>query len=147
MRVEVSERERRFISTHRVGRLSTADASGRPHVVPVCYAYDGEHIYTAVDRKPKRVAARRLKRVRNVLANPRVALIIDDYSEDWSRLAYVLVQGSAVLLEDGQERARAESLLRDKYPQYRDLLDEGCPVLRITTQKIVSWGRVAGGKG
>jgi PPOX class probable F420-dependent enzyme len=139
---EVSEQERRFIADHRVGRLATADASGRPHVVPVCYAYDGRRIYTALDRKPKRVSARGLKRVRNVLANPNVALIIDHYSEDWSRLAYVLVQGSAVLLEDGEERAAAERLLRDKYPQYHGLLEEGSIVIRITPEKVVSWGRV-----
>ena len=134
-----------FVAAGRVGRLATADEEGRPHVVPVCYAFDGRRIYTAVDRKPKRRPARGLKRVLNVLANPNVALVVDDYSEDWSELAYVLVHGSAELLEDGEERAAAESLLRDKYPQYRELLDPGCAVIAITPTKTVAWGRAASG--
>ena len=138
----VPEAAAAFLAARRVGRLATSDASGRPHVVPVCYAFDGRRIYTAVDRKPKRRAARGLKRVRNILANPNVALVVDDYSEDWSELAYVIVQGTAELLEDGEERDAAEKSLRDKYPQYRELLDPGCAVIAITPAKTVSWGRV-----
>ena len=134
-----------FVAARRVGRLATADERGRPHVVPVCYAFDGHRIYTAVDRKPKRRPARGLKRVLNVLANPNVALVVDDYSEDWTELAYVLVHGSAELLEDGEERTAAETLLRDKYPQYRELLDPGCAVIAITPTKTVAWGRAADG--
>lgn len=131
-----------FVAGHRVGRLATSDQGGRPHVIPVCYAFDGRRIYTAIDRKPKRSPERGLKRVRNILANPSVALVVDDYSEDWSDLAYVLVHGTAELLEDGEERASAERLLRDKYPQYRELLDPGCAIIAITPSKTVSWGRV-----
>lgn len=131
-----------FVESRRVGRLATAGADGRPHVVPVCYAFDGVRVYTAVDLKPKRSPARGLKRVRNIVANPDVALIVDDYSEDWSELAYVLVRGTAELLEGGEERASAERLLRDKYPQYRDLLAPGCAVIAITPTKTVAWGRV-----
>jgi PPOX class probable F420-dependent enzyme len=133
-----------FIASHRVARLATADADGAPHVIPVCYAFDGRYIYSALDLKPKRVEALRLKRVRNVLANPRVALVIDDYSEDWSALAYVLVQGTAELVEDEDEQRLAESLLREKYPQYVEFLEERCPVLRVTPEKVVSWGNAVG---
>ena len=131
-----------FIAAHHVAHLATADAKGAPHVVPVCYAFDGRHIYSALDLKPKRVAALQLKRVRNIAANPRVALVIDDYSEDWSALAYVLVQGEAQILESGEERAGAESTLREKYPQYTELLEQGCVVLKITPERITSWGRI-----
>ena len=124
-----------------MARLATADASGSPHVVPVCYAFDGRYIYSAIDLKPKRVSARRLKRVRNIVANPRVAFVVDEYGEDWSALAYVLIRGKAAILEDGDEQSRAETLLRDKYPQYVDLLEEGCAVLRITPETVNSWGR------
>jgi PPOX class probable F420-dependent enzyme len=108
----------------------------------VCYVYDGSHIFSAIDLKPKRVGAQLLKRLRNVSVNPRVALLVDDYSEDWSQLAYVLIQGVAIILQDGEQRARAESMLRDKYPQYTRLLEAGSAVLRITPEKVVSWGRV-----
>ena len=138
----IPEESAAFLASRRVGRLATADAEGRPHVVPVCYAFDGRRVYTAVDRKPKRRSARGLKRVLNVLANPNVALVVDDYSEDWSELAYVLVHGSAELLEDGEERDAAEKLLRDKYPQYRELLAPGCALIAITPTKTVAWGRV-----
>ena len=141
----IPEKAAAFLAARRVGRLATADAAGRPHAVPVCYAFDGRRIYTAVDRKPKRRPARGLKRVANVLENPNVALVVDDYSEDWSDLGYVMVRGSAELLEDGEERTAAEKLLRDKYPQYRELLAPGCAVIAITPAKTVAWGRAATG--
>ena len=129
-----------FLVTSRVARLATASGDGTPHVVPVCYAYLDGIIYSALDRKPKRVEAIRLRRVRNIEANSKVAIVVDDYSEDWSRLAYVLVTGTAALLEDGVERSDAEAALRAKYPQYAELLDEGCTIIRVTPRRIVSWG-------
>jgi PPOX class probable F420-dependent enzyme len=131
-----------FITRRRVARLATSDAAGVPHVVPVCYAFDGERVYTALDMKPKRVEALRLKRVRNIAENPAVALVIDDYSEDWSALAYVLIRGNAALLDSGAEREIAESMLRAKYPQYQRMLPHGAPVLRVTVESVVSWGAV-----
>ena len=137
-----------FVAGHRVARLATADAAGVPHVVPICYAFDGRCLYSALDLKPKTVAGPRLKRVRNVLENPRVAVVIDDYSEDWSVLGYVLIHGTvsvleaAAFFEDGDERSRAEAMLRKKYPQYEDLLERGCTVLKITPLRVTSWGRV-----
>ena len=142
MAVNLSSETRAFIASHRVARLATVDASGTPHLVPICYVYDGRHIYSALDLKPKRVAARELRRVRNIRSDPKVAVLIDDYSEDWADLAYVLVQGIAVVLESGDERAAAETMLRDKYDQYRDALEDGCLVVRVTPENVVAWGRV-----
>ena len=138
--VKISEEVRDFMEAQRVGRLATADAEGAPHVVPVCYAFDGHLIYSALDLKPKRVPWRRLKRVRNIEVNPSVALVIDRYSEDWSQLAYVLIRGVADIVETGEEQGRGVSLLRARYPQYDALLAEGRPVLRITPDRVVSWG-------
>jgi PPOX class probable F420-dependent enzyme len=131
-----------FIAAHRVARLATADARGAPHVVPVCYACDGSRIYSAIDLKPKRAGATVLKRVRNILQNPLVALVIDDYGEDWRTLAYVLIQGRAEVLEHGCARQRAECLLREKYPQYRELLAAGCMILSIEPTNVAAWGRI-----
>ena len=111
--LEITPKIKKFIASHRVARLATADAEGMPHVIPICYAFDGQRIYSALDLKPKRVEARRLKRVSNILANPRVALVIDDYSEDWNDLAYVLIRGVAEIIEDDEERRSAELMLRD----------------------------------
>ena len=130
-----------FLASHRVGHLATSDSLGVPHVIPVCYAYEAETIYSALDLKPKRVSPRELKRVRNIRSNPRVAFMVDDYSEDWDALAYVLVQGQAIILESGAERQRAEALLREKYDQYEELLEPGSSTLKITIESVVAWGR------
>ena len=126
----------------RVARLATRDPEGRPHVVPVCYVYDGRVFYTPLDQKPKRKPGGELARVRNIRANPQVALLVDRYSEDWAELWYILVRGRGERLAPGQEQQKAVELLRKKYPQYasRDLLPEDAPVIRITPEKVLSWG-------
>ena len=131
-----------FLATHRVARLATADGQSAPHVLPICYVFDGQSLYSALDKKPKRVNALDLKRVRNVRHNPRVAVVVDDYSENWDLLAHVLIQGEAQILEAGEERDRGETMLRRKYPQYHDLLEAGCVILKITPKHVVHWGKV-----
>lgn len=129
-----------YIASQRVARLATVDAGGRPSLVPVCYAFDGDCFYIALDEKPKTVPAARLKRVRNLQANPNVSLLIDSYYDDWSRLLYVLVNGTAALEEQGTEtHAFAIRLLREKYPQYRAMRIERQPVIAITPTSVRSW--------
>jgi PPOX class probable F420-dependent enzyme len=130
-----------FIEAQRVGRLATADEDGRPHVVPVCYARDGLSFYIALDAKPKRVAHARLRRVRNILANPQAALVIDRYSDDWSALAYLLVRGAAALLPPGDaEHTRVVALLRERYPQYLAMPIDEQPVIVLRAESVVAWG-------
>ena len=138
----MNETANSFIASHRVARLATADADGAPHVIPITYAFDGEFIYSALDLKPKRVEGRQLKRVRNILGNPQVAIVIDDYSEDWNELAYVLIRGKAKILDDSSERDTAEALLSKKYPQYQTMLEPGCTILKISAERVTSWGRI-----
>ena len=134
---------RTFVKRHRVARLATADAQGRPHAVPIVYVLDASHLYFALDAKPKSVPPGRLRRVRNIAQNPRVAVIVDDYREDWRRLTYVLLEGEAAVLPEGAERDRALALLRAKYRQYRgNRLPLDAPVVRVTLQRAVSWGAV-----
>src|SRR5439155_15976426 len=101
----------------RVARLGTADHAGRPLVVPVCYAFDGRACFSAIDAKPKRVAGRDLRRVRNIEQNPHVSLVVDRYDEDWSRLAWVIVEGRAAVVTEGCVRALAVALLRAECAQ------------------------------
>ena len=132
-----------------MARLATFDPGEGPHIVPVCFVYDGCAFYTAVDRKPKRVAPERLARVRNIQAQPRVALLIDHYDEKWSRLWYVLIRGKAQLIPTSAhaERARALRRLRYKYPQYtRDILPDEALIIRIRPEQTMSWGKIWGGK-
>ncbi|MGB3634886.1 MAG: TIGR03668 family PPOX class F420-dependent oxidoreductase [Rubrobacteraceae bacterium] len=130
-----------FLVRQRVARLATADANGEPHAVPVCFAYTPGAIYIALDEKPKDVPPNRLKRVRNILENPKVALISDRYSEDWSLLAFVMVRGTAELVEIGtDEHTAAVRLLRGKYQQYEHMEIEANPVIAIRPEKTASWG-------
>jgi len=133
---------RRFLDTHRVGHLATAGADGAPHVVPVCYALDEDALYFVADEKPKRRPARELLRLRNLRANPRAAVVVDDWDEDWTRLAWVLVRGSAQLVTDPAAHATAVALLRARYPQYRGMaLDDPArnPVVRIDPTRVLLW--------
>jgi PPOX class probable F420-dependent enzyme len=137
---------RRFLEAHRVGHLATAGADGAPHVIPVCYALDDEALYFVADEKPKRRPARELLRLRNLHANPRAAVVVDDWDEDWTRLAWILVRGSARVLSDRAAHATAVGLLRARYPQYRAMvLDDPArnPVVRIDPARVVLW-RAAG---
>lgn len=127
-------------ASSRVARLATLDAGGAPHLVPVCYATDGRAYYSALDAKPKRVPAGRLRRVRNIQRDPRVALLIDHYEEDWSALRYLLIQGRAELLASGTEAETARALLRAKYPQYVAMgLGDDHPVIKITPERVIAW--------
>lgn len=128
-----------LIHRARVGRLATASPQAEPHVVPICFAYDGTAFYSVLDAKPKRVAPEQLARVRNIRANPRVALLIDEYDDDWSRLQYVLVLGEAELLFSGEEHERALALLQEKYPPYRAMELQGAPVIRIRPRRLIFW--------
>ena len=130
------------VDRSRVAHLATADARGKPLVVPVCFACGKDCIYSVLDEKPKRVTVSRLRRVRNILANPQVCLLVDHYEEDWSRLAYILIEGTAKILtekSEGTEHAEALRLLREKYPQYRAMRLEGRPVIKISPQRFIPW--------
>ena len=140
MLLEIDDSTRRFIVEHRVARLATADGDGGPVVIPICYAFDGESVYSPVDEKPKSVPARKLKRVRNIEINPRVSLIIDDYSEDWSKLRWVLIYGLAeIMLPHSQEHERAVALLREKYSQYRRMAIDERMIIKIQPTRIRRW--------
>lgn len=134
----LSERETLFVQAQRVAHLATADASGRPHVVAVCFAYTEGRFYIAIDEKPK--STTRLKRVRNIEENAQAALVFDHYDEEWSRLGWVMVQGNAAILVHGLEHAAAVAALRHRYEQYRTMALEGRPVIRVMVEKVWSWG-------
>ncbi len=130
-----------FLVRQRIARLATADGSGSPHAIPVCFAFDGRLIHIALDEKPKSVPPTRLKRVRNILENPNVALIADRYSEDWDLLAYVMVRGRAGLIEPGtEEHTAAVRLLKGKYHQYEQMKIEENPLISIHPERVASWG-------
>ena len=135
----LSPAQDRFLRSARTGHLATANAKGRPQVVPVCFVFDGLAIYSVLDAKPKTTPLRQLRRVKNILANPQVSLVVDHYEEDWDKLQYILVSGDAELLESGEKWALAIAMLREKYPQYQAMDLDQSPVIKITPVRYSPW--------
>jgi PPOX class probable F420-dependent enzyme len=146
MALEIEERIVQFINSHRVARLATADAAGRPAVVPICYVFNGESFYSAIDKKPKRVDLMQLQRVRNIRVNSHVALVIDDYSEKWSELIYVVIRGVAEIIDPDEsistEHESAVAALRLKYEQYRSMVIDRNPIIKIVPKQVRLWSAI-----
>jgi PPOX class probable F420-dependent enzyme len=125
-------------AAERVARLATVGADGRPHLVPVVFALDGDTLYTAVDDvKPK--ATHRLRRLRNIAANPAVAVLADRYDDDWSALWWVRADGTARVLHPGDpEAGRARALLAERYEPYRAAPPPG-PVIAVAVERWTGW--------
>ena len=119
-----------------MARLASVTPDGAPHVVPVCFAVDGDTVYFAVDHKPKRTE--RLQRLVNIAAEPRVALLADHYEDDWSQLWWARADGRAREVADPGERERALELLAQRYPQYRERPPQG-PVVAIDVERWSEW--------
>ena len=139
----ISPAVRARLEAARVARLATVDSKNTPHIIPVCFVFDGSVLYSGIDRKPKRVAAQQLARLKNIQTTPEVAFLADEYDDDWDRLWYVLVRGKAALVTAEREHKRALARLKAKYPQYAaGLLDEDALIFRITPERVTSWGKV-----
>jgi len=127
---------RERVAAARVARLATVDAAGRPHLVPICFALEGDTLYSAVDEKPKR--SQRLKRLENIRAQREVAVLVDHYEEDWTRLWWVRLDGAASVVEEGPDREHGLELLRAKYEQYRSELPTGA-VIVVRVERWRGW--------
>ena len=138
----LSDRERRFLAERRVAHLATADARAVPHVVPVCFAIAIDTLYITIDEKPKRVAGAALKRVRNIERNPMVAIVVDRYDEDWTRLGWVMLRGRAEILRAGTEHDDAQALLRSRYLQLAAMQIAHLPVIALRIERATSWGNL-----
>jgi PPOX class probable F420-dependent enzyme len=135
--VRLTEEEaQRRVSTARVARLATVGADGQPHLVPVTFAVDGDLIYTTVDHKPKKSA--NLRRLRNVRENPRVALLVDYYDEDWDQLWWVRIEGWASVVDDERGLQDPLDVLAERYEQYREHRPAG-PVIVIQVDRWKGW--------
>jgi PPOX class probable F420-dependent enzyme len=126
----------------RVARLATTGPDGRPHLVPIVFALEGDTLYSAVDRKPKR--SRTLRRIENARVRPDVTVLVDHYDDDWSRLWWIRLRGRARVLDEGEERERALELLAEKYTQYRADPPDG-PVLAVDVVETRAWSATGQG--
>ena len=119
-----------------MARLATTDPDGRPHLVPIVFALEGDILYSAVDRKPKR--STKLRRIDNVRVRPDVTILVDHYEENWGRLWWIRLRGRARVLDEGEERDHALELLKEKYPQYRAEQPVG-PVMAVDVTEVRDW--------
>jgi PPOX class probable F420-dependent enzyme len=129
-----------LLDTARVAHLATADQYARPHVVPIVFVLAQDRLYFPLDRKPKREDDwHMLRRVRNIETNGRVSIVVDQYEDDWTKLAWVLLEGVATILETGEERDTVAADLAKKYTQYRQGGLDGRPVVRVQIERTVRW--------
>jgi PPOX class probable F420-dependent enzyme len=132
-----SDEARTLFATARAARLATVSAAGEPHLVPMVFALAGDTLYSAVDAKPKRTTA--LRRLANVAANPRVAVLADHYDDDWRALWWVRADGTGRVLDAREPEARdAVALLAERYAQYREQPPTGA-VLAIDVERWSGW--------
>ena len=127
---------RRRLAASKVARLATASAEGRPHIVPIVFALDGDTLYFAVDAKPKKTT--RLARLKNIAANPAVSVLVDHYEDDWTRLWWVRADGTAHIMADDAEAQRAIDLLANRYEQHPIDRPSG-PVVAVHIDRVTGW--------
>lgn len=130
---------RRLAAGARVARMATVDPDGRPNIVPVVFALDGDTLYSSIDDKPKQT--RQVRRLENIRANPdKLTVLIDHYEESWPEVWWVRLRGAARVIEEGPERDRALALLAERYPQYEDMPPQGAVIaVDITQWRGWSW--------
>ena len=130
---------RHLLIDEHVAHLATSTKNGEPTVVPICFVYTKGVIYSAIDEKPKRTTPTKLRRIRNIIENPQVSVVVDEYREDWRRLRYVMLPGRATIISSGKEHNVAVPLLRKKYQQYKSMRIEDRPIIKIKPQHIIAW--------
>ena len=137
MRPVLTPAERELLASARRATLGTIAADGRPRLVPVCFVLIDDVVWSPLDEKPKSVAdVRSLARVRDILERPPVTLLVDRWSEDWSALRWLRIDGRAAVVESDPAAVAA---LRAKYPQYADHDLESPPMIRIEMASVRSW--------
>ncbi len=136
MRLSDQEARRRFAAA-RVARLATVRTDGRPHIVPIVFAVEGDRLCSIADPKPKRGPD--LLRLRNIAANPAVSLLVDEYDEDWNRLWWVRADGTARVIEEGPDRDLTIRLLQAKYPQYATWSTPFGAAMIVGVERWASW--------
>ena len=140
MSEKLSARSLELLTMERVAHLATADQYARPHVVPIVFVYEDPFVFTPIDAKPKSVEDwHDLRRIQNVETNGRASVLVDVYHENWSRCAWVRIDGVADVLTKGDDHRRALNLLAAKYKQYEGMPLGDAPVIRIHAQHVSQW--------
>lgn len=120
----------------KVARVATVQPDGSPHLVPICFALEGDVLYSSTDAKPKTTTS--LQRLRNIERDPRVTVLIDRYDDDWTHIWWVRIDGRGRLLHEGEERDHSIEALVERYPQYAADPPHGV-VLAVDIQEWKGW--------
>jgi len=133
-RVKLTRKVEQFVALERVCRVATSGAAGMPHVVPVCHALGGGKLY---------IGSGKGRKVKNLAENPQVTVVVDVYSDAWSLLRGVMIQGRARVVSRGPGFRRGRDLLYRKYPQYAReaaLSPSDSVIVEITPTRVFTWG-------
>ena len=140
MTEKLSVRSRELLTLERVARLATADQYARPHVVPIVFVYEPPFVFTPIDAKPKSVEDwHDLRRIQNIETNGRASVLIDVYHENWSKIAWVRLDGIAEILTTGDDHKHALNVLAGKYKQYEGMPLGEAPVIRVRIEHVSQW--------
>ena len=129
-----------LITGSSIAYQSTVSHKGHPHIVPICFVLLDQNFYSLLDNKPKNVQPLKLKRVQNIISNPKVTLIVNHYEDDWDKLWHVLIKGNGSVVSNELERMAAIKSLKQKYVQYLHMDVDLNPVIKIRPTNITSWG-------
>ncbi len=140
MSERLSVRSVELLTLERVAHLATADQYARPHLVPIVFVYEDPFVFTPIDAKRKSVDDwRELRRIKNVETNGRASVLVDIYHENWSKCAWVRIDGVAEILTKGDDHRHALNLLAAKYKQYEGMPLGDAPVIRINVEHVSQW--------
>ena len=135
----MSNWEKDFIQSHRIAYLATCDEKNNPHVIPIVYVFDGKFLFSPIDKKAKKLSPGQLRRIKNIKENSSVSIVIDDYSENWEKLAWVQIRGNAEILDSGSKYQKAVRMLSEKYSQYKEMPLDDCLMIVVKVEKCLSW--------
>ena len=140
MTEKLSTRSLELLTLERVAHLATADQYARPHIVPIVFVYEPPFLFTPIDAKRKSVEDwHDLRRIKNIETNGRASVLVDVYEENWSKCAWVRIDGVAEILTKGDEHRHALRLLAGKYKQYEGMPLRDAPVIRINAEQVSQW--------
>jgi PPOX class probable F420-dependent enzyme len=134
---ELPDWARALLDSARIAHLGFIDSNDQPRVLPVSFALDSGCFYTAVDHKPKRSRKSELARITYLRRNPKAALTVDVYAEDWTKLAWVQLLCQVQIL-DAPQRPAALQALKAKYPQYQTTTPAG-PLIEGLPDRALHW--------
>ena len=143
MTISLSPEILRFLESKLVAHLATADSSGLPQVVPICYTIENSALHFLLDIKPKTVSPYQLKRVKNISQNPNVSVVVDHYSNNWNELAFVHLRGKATIIADFDKHSKVIESLRTRYPQYNQAAIEKSILVKVDIETAYPWGAIS----